>query len=141
MNTKLISATEYDVWIATTWVPKGSNDEYVKIISEGHSFKDSSIVIGLSVGLSLAIVVIMVLTGVNIRLIRNRSVKSDESFRIPPAKDGSNRLEYEIVSPTVSATANQPTYINKTFEKEDASYEVLNDQPTAPDHVYAAVSN
>ncbi|KAF6033203.1 hypothetical protein EB796_008486 [Bugula neritina] len=105
------------------------------------NFLDSSIVIGLSVGLSLALVVIMVLTGIITMLIRKLSVKNDESFRIPPAKDGSNRLEYEIVSPTVSATANQPTYINKTFEKEDASYEVLNDQPTAPDHVYAAVSN
>ncbi|KAF6023403.1 ptprb [Bugula neritina] len=39
MNTKLISATDYDVWIATTWVPNGSKDEYVKVISEGHSFK------------------------------------------------------------------------------------------------------
>jgi len=97
-------------------------------------------VIGLSVALSLALVVIMVLTGVNIMRIRQQSGKNDESFRIPPAENKSNTLEYEIVSPTVSATANQPTYINKTFEKEDASYEVLNDQPTAPDHVYAAVS-
>jgi len=46
-----------------------------------------------------------------------------------------------LSSPSVPGAEGQPTYMNKAFEKEEVSYESLQDQPTTSDHVYTSVEN
>ncbi|KAF6029601.1 hypothetical protein EB796_012089 [Bugula neritina] len=147
LNTKLISATEYDVWIATTWVPKGSNDEYVKVISEGHSFKapgpapvsqstpsnqSKAGPIGGAIGGVVGAVVVVIIIIVSIRRRRaNRNKETsgelglDNLGQPQPANAASKPAS---VSKKSTSTARPPS----TARPRSANHGAGNSNPTAP---------
>jgi len=98
-------------------------------------------VIGLSVTLSITFVVTIVFGGIIIFQKRKMLMKKDEGPRVPTKNNRNKELAYELSSPSVPGDEGQPTYMNKAFEKEDVSYESLQDQPNTSDHVYTSVEN
>jgi len=109
-------------------------------------FLDISTVIGLSVGLSVTLVVIVILSCIVLKLIRSKSEGKKTSLsKTNTAGCRKNDLVLEFSSPAASSTDNigsQPIYMNKAFEKEDVSYEVMHDMQSATsDHVYATLNS
>jgi len=69
-------------------------------------------------------------------------MKKDEGPKVPTENnDRNNGLAYDLSSPSVPGAKGQPTYMNKALEKEDVSYESLQDQPSTSGHVYTSVEN
>jgi len=104
----------------------------------------STAVIGLSAGLSVALVAVVILSCIVFKLVKDKSRDKKESLsRHTTAGVGNNNLVLEFSSPTASSTdniASPPIYMNKAFEK-DTGYEVVQSQPAASDHVYAIISS
>jgi len=99
------------------------------------------VVIGLSVALSLVSVATIVFGGIIIFQKRKMLMKKDGGPRVSTEDNRNRGLAYELSSPSVPGDDGQPTYMNKAFEKEDVTYESLQDQPTTSDHVYTSVEN
>ncbi|KAF6039579.1 hypothetical protein EB796_002117 [Bugula neritina] len=153
INTKLIPSAKYDVWRAVTWIPKGATEELITVLSERQEFQVRIYLTSfcnyfrfLCCDWTISCPIHNVCGNNCIWwktpfLKRKLSIKKYEGPRVPTEDDRNKGLAYELSSPSVPGDEGQPTYMNKAFEKEDVTYESLQDQPTTSDHVYTSVEN